>query len=174
MSELRSLIEHVPQTGRLEWIGLRPARREPVTAAEAVRVTTEHGLDGDHYRTRTGSKGSRQVSLIQAEHLPVVAALTGREEVAPELVRRNLLVSGINLASLKDLHFRIGEVEFVGTGPCTPCSRMDEVLGAGGFQAMRGHGGLLARVVREGTIRVGDVVQTIESPTSSSISPSAR
>ena len=174
MSELRSLIEHVPQTGRLEWIGLRPGRREPVTAVEEVAVTTEHGLEGDHYRTRSGSTGKRQVSLIQAEHLPVVAALTGRADIAPELVRRNLLVSGINLASLKDLHFRIGEVEFVGTGPCTPCSRMDEVLGPGGFQAMRGDGGLLARVVRGGTMRLGDVVQAFASPTSSSISPSAR
>jgi MOSC domain-containing protein YiiM len=70
-------------------------------------------------------------------------------------------VSGINLLSLKGLRFRIGEAVLEGTGPCDPCSRMEENLGPGGFQAMRGHGGLTARVIEAGTVCVGDRVEAL-------------
>ncbi len=62
----------------------------------------------------------------QAEHIPVVASLVHRKEITPELLRRNLVVSGINLIALKGRRFMIGECELEGTGPCDPCSRMEE------------------------------------------------
>jgi MOSC domain-containing protein YiiM len=65
----------------------------------------------------------------------------------------------VNLVSLKGLAFRIGEeVLLVATGPCEPCSKMDRALGEGGFHAMRGHGGITARVLRGGVVRIGDPV----------------
>ena len=80
--------------------------------------------------------------MIQAEHFAVIAANTGRNSVNPELFRRNIVVRGIELKSLIGHRFRIGEALLEGTGPCTPCSRMDENLGAGGRLAMKGLGGL--------------------------------
>jgi MOSC domain-containing protein YiiM len=119
------------------------------------------GLIGDRAaRAKTG--GKRQVTLLQHEHLPVIAALSGRPRLEPGLLRRNLVVSGINLVALKGLRFAIGdEIVLEGTGPCEPCAKMDAVLGPGGFQAMRGHGGITARVLRGGRARVGDRVRAL-------------
>jgi len=158
MSEflVKELLTVIPQTGRLEWIGLRPAYRAPVQPVDEVHAESGRGLIGDHYAESPGSK--RQVTLLQAEHLPAIAALTGHERIPPDWLRRNLIVSGINLLALKDRPFRVGSVLLEGTGLCHPCSRMEQVLGAGGYNAMRGHGGITARVLAGGRLRVGDPV----------------
>lgn len=155
-SPLRSLMETFPIEGRLEWIGLRPGRRAPLQSMNHVEVIADHGLAGDHKAQRAG--GKRQVTLIQREHLATVAQLLKRAAIDPALLRRNLLVSGLNLLALRGERFRIGAVLFEGTGPCEPCSRMEEVLGAGGYNAMRGHGGITARVLAGGVIVVGDAL----------------
>jgi len=143
-----------PRAGRLDWIGLRPARRAPLTTPETVSVDA-HGLVGDRY---AGRSGDRAVTLIQAEHLPAVAALSGLEQVDPAVLRRNLVVSGINLYALRQSRFRIGDVLLEGTGVCDPCSFMEESLGAGGYNAMRGHGGITARVLSGGEMAIGSPV----------------
>lgn len=143
--------------GRLEWIGVRPRHRAPLVAMVEARLEAGQGIAGDRAFDLRHDK--RQVTLIQFEHLPVVATLAGLESVAPEQLRRNLLVSGINLQALKRKCFRVGEVLLEGTGDCHPCSRMEENLGRGGYQAMRGHGGITARVLEGGVIRVGDPVR---------------
>jgi MOSC domain-containing protein YiiM len=155
MENIKDLFNVFPRPGRVEWIGIRPERRSPVDVVQTVDVSEKKGLIGDHY---SGQSGNRHVTLIQAEHLPVVAALTGRDELDPGIVRRNLVVSGINLLALKDQQIEIGEVALQVTGQCHPCSKMDTALGPGGYNAMRGHGGMTAKVIRGGTIRVGDTV----------------
>jgi MOSC domain-containing protein YiiM len=65
---------------------------------------------------------------------------------------------GINLLALKGRRFQIGEAVLEGSGLCHPCSRMEEALGHGGYNAMRGHGGLTTRIVRSGRIALGDPV----------------
>lgn len=127
-----------------------------VGSADAV---AGKGLRDDRYG---GSSGGRGITLIQAEHLPVIAALAGLDAVEPAVLRRNLVVSGIPLIALKGRRFRIGELLCEGTGPCDPCSRMELALGAGGYNAMRGHGGLCARILHGGTLRIGDAVHWIE------------
>lgn len=152
------LLHRFPRLGRVEWIGLRPARRvRPSPCAQAMAVAGA-GLRGDHYR---GGSGSRGVTLIQAEHLGVVAALVGLDDLDPALLRRNLVVSGLNLLALKGQRFQVGEAVLEGTGPCQPCSRMEEALGSGGLNAMRGHGGLTARILQGGLIRIGDPVRVL-------------
>lgn len=158
-SLLRALMENFPHAGKLEWIGLRPARRAPLQSFNHVEVLADHGLAGDHKAQRAG--GKRQVTLIQREHLDAMAKLLGRGAVDPALLRRNLVISGINLLALRDMQFEIGGVVFEGTGLCEPCSRMEEALGSGGYNAMRGHGGIIARVISGGIIRTGDVVVAV-------------
>ncbi|MEO8629716.1 MAG: MOSC domain-containing protein [Betaproteobacteria bacterium] len=145
-----------PQQGTLEWIGVRPQRRAPMQSVESVEVIEGRGLSGDYRAARSG--GNRQVTLTQSEHLGSLARSLGCGTIDPALLRRNLVVSGIDLAALSHGEFAIGEVVMVGTGACTPCARMDQALGSGGRNAMRGRGGITARVVRGGVVRLQDCV----------------
>jgi MOSC domain-containing protein YiiM len=158
-SELARLMARFPRAGAVAWIGVRPARAAGMREADEVEAVTGNGLIGDRY---LGASGKRGITLIQAEHLPVIAALAWQAAVAPETLRRNLVVEGIPLIALKDRRFRIGDVVVQGTGPCDPCSRMEAALGAGGYNAMRGMGGICARIVEGGTIRRGDAVIALE------------
>ncbi|GAB3895374.1 MOSC domain-containing protein [Spirosoma agri] len=155
MENIKDLFNVFPRPGRVEWIGIRAERRVSPEVVQSVEVSEKKGLIGDHY---SGQSGNRHVTLIQAEHLPVVAALTGRDVLDPSLVRRNIVVSGLNLLALKDQQIHIGDVVLKITGQCHPCSKMETALGPGGYNAMRGHGGMTAKVVTGGTISVGDDV----------------
>ncbi|MGB3409202.1 MAG: MOSC domain-containing protein [Jannaschia sp.] len=145
------------RNGRVDWIGVRPARRAAPIAVPRVAVT-ERGLDGDH-----ASPGKRAVTLIQSEHLPVIAALCDGD-VTPGALRRNLVVSDINLAALKGRIVQLGTVKMRISGPCAPCSRMEETLGHGGYSAVRHHGGWCAEVVEAGEIALGDALVALEDP----------
>jgi MOSC domain-containing protein YiiM len=160
-STVARLLATLPQTGRLEWIGQRPLRRAPMLAATEAELETDSHLLGDHARPKPG--GKRQLTLIQHEHLAAVAGYLGlNAPVDPARLRRNLVVSGLNLLALKNRQIRIGhEVVLDITGECHPCSRMEEELGPGGYNAMRGHGGLTAHIAQGGTIRVGDAVTVL-------------
>lgn len=156
MNTLAELLAEVPQRGRVRWLGVRPQSREAMLEPEAVEARREAGLTGDH--ARPGPRNARQVTLIQWEHLAVVSALLGRE-ITPADLRRNIAVSGINLFSLKGRRFRIGRALLETTGWCQPCARLEQRLGRGTFQAMRGHGGITARVIEGGIIRLDDEVR---------------
>jgi len=153
----KELLEHVPQVGRVTWIGVRPARGEPMIELESVDLLADRGLAGDRASARKGRR--RQVSLVQAEHLDVVARLLRTEAVDPAIVRRNLVVEGINLRALRKATFWVGECVLRGVGDCDPCSKMEAALGDGGFAAMRGHGGIVAKVLEGGVLHLGAAVR---------------
>jgi len=156
MNTINELENSLPQKGRVVWLGIRTKTRGPVKEVSTVDALEDQGLEGDHYSGKPGSK--RQVTLIQQEHLNAVANIMQCEEIDPTLVRRNIVVSGINLLAIKNRDFQIGETVFEGTGICAPCSRMEENLGPGGWNAMRGHGGITARVLQAGNVSLGDTV----------------
>ncbi|WP_244328113.1 MOSC domain-containing protein [Roseibium sp. RKSG952] len=122
-----------------------------------VAMISTSGLDGDR-----GRSGKRAVTLIQQEHLAAIGSYLGQGAVAPEILRRNLVVSGINLAALKGREVQVGEAILRFTVICAPCSRMEEALGKGGYSAVRGHGGWCAEVVQPGRVRLGDAVQPVD------------
>ena len=166
MKTLPDLFGQFPQPGRVEWIGVRPQREGRVVSVPEVRAIVDVGLVGDHYGG--GAGGKRHLTLVQHEHLAVVGRLLALRDktpasvpVDPGLVRRNIVISGLNLLALKNQRFRLGEAVLEFTGPCQPCSAMETTLGHGGYNAMRGHGGICARIVEGGLIRIGDELVTL-------------
>lgn len=160
MKTIRDLNRPPHVEGRVELIVVRGDPRRPARTVEATEARAGIGLADD----RLGQRGeaelsTRQVTLIQAEHLPVIAALARVPSVEPVALRRNLVVSGLNLLALKNARVRIGAALLEIVGPCAPCSRMEAEVGPGGYAAMRGHGGMTARVLEGGAIRVGDAVR---------------
>ncbi len=102
-SPLQKLIDTLPQQGTVNWIGVRTARKAPVIAVDEVTALTEQGLNGDHYAAKAGSK--RQITLIQQEDLDAIASMMQLYPLTPEMLRRNLVIHGINLQALKDKIF---------------------------------------------------------------------
>ena len=166
---LRALTAQFPQYGRLDAIWVRGQRRGAMHRLETAQAEVGRGILGDH-RSATlrldPARRTREITLIQAEHLPLVARWLGKTDLDAGLLRRNLVISGLNLLSMRApfadarLLWQLGdEVLLRITGPCDPCSRMEALLGPGGYNAMRGHGGLTALLVRGGEIRVGDTLR---------------
>ncbi|MEM7470319.1 MAG: MOSC domain-containing protein [Pseudomonadota bacterium] len=155
MSELRALMRSHPYAGTVTWIGLRSERLAPIHVAEEAEINLM-GLKGDHH----SAQSPRALTLIQAEHLPVIAALT-RTEITPEMLRRNIVISGINLTALRHDTLQLGTAQIKLTKPCAPCSRMERTIGPGGYNAMRGHGGWYAEVITPGHVTLHDNLDPI-------------
>jgi MOSC domain-containing protein YiiM len=146
--------------GELQWIGLRPGRKEPMQIVESVMALATLGLEGDHRCEKTPGSG-RQMTFISQEYIDQISHFTQRKTIDPAILRRNLVVSGINLTALRHQQFSIGDALFEATALCHPCSRMEKALGKGAIAAMLGHGGLCAKILRSGKISVGDKVIAI-------------
>ena len=149
--------------GRLEWIGLRPAHKAPMISVKQAEAIENRGLNGDHRMDKTPGS-SRQVTLISTEYIQQIEHFSGVAEVLPSQLRRNLVVSGINLSALRYQRFKIGSALFEATALCHPCPRMEKTVAQGALVAMLGHGGICARILNSGSIAVGDVVEVIDSP----------
>lgn len=166
--ELRKLVTHFAQPGRIEAIVIRPLRLTEAVFVSQAHAVPGRGLLGDHRAEKLREQGEatkRELTLIQHEHLPLISAWSMSPEVDARQLRRNLVVSGVNLLAMRSpfpgvpLIWQIGDQVLVEiTGPCAPCSRMEKVLGPGGYSAMRGHGGMTARLITGGAVRVGDAV----------------
>ena len=160
MKTIRDLCKPPHVEGRIESIVVRGSPREVARTVPGTMALAGIGLADDRLGQRgTAALSTRQVTLIQAEHLVVIARLARVSLVDPVGLRRNLVISGINLLALKNARLQVGAAVLEVVGPCQPCSRMEETLGPGGYAAMRGHGGMTARVLVSGRINVGDAVR---------------
>ena len=151
--------------GAVAWLGIRRGRRVPMEPCDALLLDPEDGVVGD--RTRGGN---RAVTLIGSADLVAIGAFVGLDGPAPpEALRRNVVVRGLNLHALKDEVFRLGDATLAAPGPCHPCSRMEEQFGPGGYNAVRGHGGITARVLAGGAVRLGDAIRRVDDATGTDV-----
>jgi MOSC domain-containing protein YiiM len=124
----------------------------------------DSGLLGDRYAEGVGfysarptDPGAREVTLFEAE----VLDLLGREyaiELSAAEHRRNLTVRGIRLDGLIGQRFRVGDVILEGVRDCPPCEHLQQLTGKSVLQPLASRGGLRARVLHGGTVRIGDQV----------------
>ncbi len=134
--------------------------REPMESPESANVIAGLGIEGDRHATDEGVRRARQVLLMDEETLEVFGLAYGE-------VRENITTSGIDLAATP-AGARLalgGQAVLQITGPCAPCARMDEIR-PGLRLELDGKRGMLASVVRGGTIRLGDAISALEAAAS--------
>lgn len=126
-----------------------------VVSCDAVTCVAGMGIVGDRYYGHSENyKG--QVTFFSDE---VAAALQKQFNVGDldrSVMRRNVLVSGVDLNSLIGKRFRIGELIFSGSEECTPCFWMNEAVTEGAHEWLEGNGGLRCRIEKSGTLKTGD------------------
>ncbi len=134
----------------------RPAGNFPTLDVPMVRCRAGWGLEGDRfYGYRPDYKG--QVTFFAWE-----TVLAAREEfslpaLSPGPFRRNVVTEGIELNDLIGRRFKLGGVELEGTGESRPCHWMNHAVAPGAEDWLRGRGGLRARILTDGALRVGAV-----------------
>lgn len=134
-------------------------------ALEEVEAIAGLGLRGDRYADGVGfysprptDPGAREVTLFQAEVLDALRSEHGIH-FQPTEHRRNLTVRGIsNLDDLIGQRFSVGEVVLEGVKDCPPCEHLVELTGKPVLEPLVNRGGLRARVLVGGTLRVGDSI----------------
>ena len=147
--------------------GIYVARRAgaPMESVREVAALEGCGLAGDRYCEGTGhwSRYGRvcQVTLIAAEDLDAIEKETGIR-VRDGEHRRNVVTRGISLKTLRrGERFRIGKVVFEYRGPRSVCRYIERLTEPGMTQALKGRGGICARVIEDGTVRVGDGIKIL-------------
>jgi MOSC domain-containing protein YiiM len=140
------------------------APMESLTAAEAI---AGGGLSGDRYCAGIGfysprptDPGAREVTLIEAEALDRLRQEHGLELGATEH-RRNLTTRGVRLRELIGKRFHVGEVVLEGVKDCPPCEHLESLVGKPVMRPLVESGGLRARVLEGGTMRVGDRIEIV-------------
>ncbi|MGF1454938.1 MAG: MOSC domain-containing protein [Alphaproteobacteria bacterium] len=149
--------------GTLIGIALRPGRRAPMEAVDAVAIDAEAGPVGDH----AGRHAKRLVTVLaRADWEAALDALEPRPDLPWTTRRANLLVDGLALPKVKGAVLRIGSVVLEVSGETVPCSRMDEAHpGLRKALAPDWRGGLICTVPTPGTVRLGDPVEILHMPT---------
>lgn len=110
------------------------------------------GLAGDRYHgERPGSK--TQVTFISRDVLDSMCRSLGIDELDYSLLRRNILMSGVDLNTLIGKTFAIDGIVFEGVEECKPCYWMDEAVKPGALSFLGGRGGLRCRILTGGTLR---------------------
>ena len=153
--------------GEVVAIHIASAVGVPMQGLASAEAVAGEGLVGDRYRDNIGfysptptDPGARELTLIEEESLAAVLRETG-VVLGPEEHRRNITTRAVALDPLLGKRFRIGEVVCEGVRKCPPCTHLEEITGKKVMKPLVHRGGVRARIVAGGWIRVGDPIQEI-------------
>jgi MOSC domain-containing protein YiiM len=144
--------------GRLAGICTGHIKGDDLQAVEHAEIQVEGGLVGDRYfRKPNAGKPDQEITLIESEALEALARECGIT-LRPVQARRNLVTRGAPLNHLIDREFTVGDVRLQGMRLCEPCTHLEGMTQKGVREGLLHRGGLRARVIKGGTVRVGDIV----------------
>jgi MOSC domain-containing protein YiiM len=151
-------------SSKVEEIYIAPAGGVPMQKVEEVEAEANAGLCGDRYKKRTGywsGTDECQVTLIEGENLDWIGANTDIQ-IGNGEHRRNIITRDIRLEELQGKRFAIGTAVLEYDRPRPPCGYIQGLTQQGMTRALGGtRGGICARVVQSGTIRVQDTIQVL-------------
>lgn len=138
----------------------RAADAFPISSVASVRCLAGRGLEGDRFCDyRVDYHG--QVTFFSAEIFDELCETLTVKAVGADALRRNIVTRGIDLRALEDTEFTLQGVRFRGAGECKPCYWMDQAIAPGAETWLRGRGGLRARILSDGELRVGAAELTV-------------
>jgi len=131
-----------------------PAGRHRIVEPSEVYCVAGRGIMGDRFFDhKENYKG--QITFFASEVFEDVCRDLGVRGQSPGVLRRNVITSGVDLNTLIGEEFILQGIRFAGVEECRPCYWMDQALAPGAEAALRGRGGLRARILDDGTLRVG-------------------
>lgn len=131
-----------------------PPGDNPTVEVREVRCVTGRGIEGDRYFDfKDDYKG--QVTFFAWEVHERLCAQFGIRDKSPDVFRRNFITEGADLNALIGVEFELQGVRFLGTQESAPCHWMNTAFAAGAEDALKGHGGLRAKILSDGVLRVG-------------------
>ncbi len=126
----------------------------PLEEVESIECVADHGIRGDRfYDYKQDYKG--QITFFAAEVFEQLRRQFPHVEKGPGVLRRNVIVEGVELNALIGVEFELGGIRFRGTAHCKPCYWLDQAFAAGAEEALAGNGGLRARILTSGWLSTG-------------------
>src|SRR5918994_689650 len=163
----RAILKGGPvMAGFVQGIFFAPEGGAQMKGVQAATALEGCGLEGDRYCAGTGHwsrfGGVCEVTFIAAEDLDDIERETGGGVKNGEH-RRKVVTRGISLKALRrGQRFRVGEVVFEYRGPRSVCRYIERLTEPGMTQALKGRGGICARVIETGTVRVADEIEILQ------------
>jgi MOSC domain-containing protein YiiM len=141
----------------------KPPDDFPLVEVPRIECIAGHGIRGDRfYDYRDNYKG--QITFFSFEVFERLARHFGLTNNSPGVLRRNVIVSGVDLNDLIGEEFSVQGVHFRGTGHCRPCYWLDQAFSPGTEEFLAGDGGLRAEILSDGPIAVGDAQLVLAEP----------
>ena len=134
----------------------QPPGEEPVVEADLIECVAGHGIRDDRYFDyRDSYKG--QITFFADEVYQALCHELSVHDKPASAARRNVITRGVDLNTLIGKEFEIQGVRFAGVEECRPCDWMEQALAAGARNFLKGRGGLRARILSDGILRVTSV-----------------
>ncbi|HEY2712910.1 MAG TPA: MOSC domain-containing protein [Chthoniobacterales bacterium] len=135
----------------------------PIVEASKIECVAGRGIRGDRYFDfRQDYKG--QITFFSREVFDLMSEHFGLTNKSPGVLRRNVIVSDVDLMGLIGVDFILQGIEFRGTAHCAPCFWMETAFAPGAEKFLAGRGGLRARILTDGWLAVGDAEFKILKP----------